>query len=32
VPSDSTARAQEVHRTLMHAMCDLVERQTGLEG
>jgi D-sedoheptulose 7-phosphate isomerase len=26
VPSDSTARAQEVHRTLMHAMCDLVER------
>jgi D-sedoheptulose 7-phosphate isomerase len=25
VPSDSTARAQEVHRTLLHALCDLVE-------
>ena len=26
VASDSTARAQEVHRTLLHALCDLVER------
>ena len=26
VPTPSTARAQEVHRTLLHAMCDLVER------
>ena len=26
VPSDSTARVQEVHRTLLHVMCDIVER------
>jgi phosphoheptose isomerase len=26
VPSGSTARVQEVHRTLLHAICDLVER------
>jgi phosphoheptose isomerase len=26
VPSDSTARVQEVHRTLLHAICALVER------
>jgi len=26
VPADSTARVQEVHRTLLHAMCDLIER------
>jgi phosphoheptose isomerase len=26
VPSDSTARIQEVHRTLLHVICDLVER------
>jgi len=26
VPSDSTARIQEAQRTLLHAMCDLVER------
>jgi D-sedoheptulose 7-phosphate isomerase len=26
VPGDSTARVQEVHRTLLHVMCDLVER------
>ena len=26
VPSESTARVQEVHRTLLHVMCDLVER------
>ena len=25
VPSDSTARIQEVHRTLIHAICELVE-------
>jgi len=28
VPSTSTARAQEVHRTLMHAICELVERES----
>jgi D-sedoheptulose 7-phosphate isomerase len=27
VPSTSTARVQEVHRTLLHAMCELVERE-----
>lgn len=26
VPSDVTARVQEVHRTLLHIMCDLLER------
>jgi D-sedoheptulose 7-phosphate isomerase len=26
VPDPSTARAQEVHRTLIHAICELVER------
>ncbi|MGE4054431.1 MAG: SIS domain-containing protein, partial [Vicinamibacterales bacterium] len=26
VPSESTARVQEVHRTLLHAFCGLVER------
>ena len=26
VPSTSTARIQEVHRTLLHILCDLVER------
>jgi phosphoheptose isomerase len=26
VPSDSTPRIQEVHRTLLHVICDLVER------
>jgi phosphoheptose isomerase len=26
VPSQSTARVQEVHRTLLHVICDLVER------
>jgi D-sedoheptulose 7-phosphate isomerase len=26
VPSSSTARVQEVHRTLLHVICDLVER------
>jgi len=28
VPSGSTARAQEVHRTLLHAICELVERES----
>ena len=26
VPSNATARVQEVHRTLLHVICDLVER------
>jgi len=26
VPSESTPRIQEVHRTLLHVLCDLVER------
>jgi phosphoheptose isomerase len=26
VPSDATARVQEVHRTLLHVICDVVER------
>jgi D-sedoheptulose 7-phosphate isomerase len=26
VPSDMTARVQEVHRTLLHVICDIVER------
>lgn len=26
VPSNTTARVQEVHRTLLHAICDIVER------
>jgi D-sedoheptulose 7-phosphate isomerase len=25
VPSDATPRIQEVHRTLLHVICDLVE-------
>jgi D-sedoheptulose 7-phosphate isomerase len=28
VPDDSTARIQEVHRTLIHAICELVEEKT----
>jgi D-sedoheptulose 7-phosphate isomerase len=27
VPSQATARVQEVHRTLLHVICDLVERE-----
>ena len=27
VPSDSTPRVQEVHMTLLHIICDLVERE-----
>jgi D-sedoheptulose 7-phosphate isomerase len=26
VPSTSTPRVQEVHRTLLHVICELVER------
>ena len=26
VPSDSTARVQEVHRTLLHVICEIVEK------
>jgi phosphoheptose isomerase len=26
VPAESTARAQEVHRTLLHVLCDVVEQ------
>ncbi len=29
VPSASTPRVQEVHRTLLHVLCDLVERTIG---
>jgi D-sedoheptulose 7-phosphate isomerase len=25
VPDESTARVQEVHRTLIHALCELIE-------
>lgn len=28
VASPSTARVQEVHRTLLHAMCELIERES----
>lgn len=27
VPDHNTARVQEVHRTIMHAMCELIERE-----
>jgi D-sedoheptulose 7-phosphate isomerase len=29
VPSPVTARVQEVHRTILHVICDIVERQLG---
>jgi D-sedoheptulose 7-phosphate isomerase len=32
VPHDLTPRVQEVHRTLIHAVCDLVEQQLGSDG
>ena len=32
VPHDLTPRVQEVHRTLIHAVCDLVEQQLGSNG
>lgn len=31
VPSDSTPRVQEVHRTLLHVVCDLVEGDLSAE-
>jgi D-sedoheptulose 7-phosphate isomerase len=30
VPDQSTARVQEVHRTLLHVMCELIENGLGL--
>jgi D-sedoheptulose 7-phosphate isomerase len=30
VPEASTARVQEVHRTIIHAICELIERHPGL--
>ena len=32
VPSDSTPRVQEVHMTLLHIICDLVERELSADG
>ena len=32
VPHDLTPRVQEVHRTLIHAVCDLIERQIESHG
>ena len=32
VPHDLTPRIQEVHRTLIHAVCDVVEQQIGSNG
>jgi D-sedoheptulose 7-phosphate isomerase len=32
VPHELTPRVQEVHRTLIHAVCDIVERQIGGNG
>jgi D-sedoheptulose 7-phosphate isomerase len=32
VPHDLTPRVQEVHRTLIHAVCDLIERQIDSHG
>jgi hypothetical protein len=26
VPSGSTARVQEVHRTILHVLCELIEK------
>ena len=31
VPSTSTARVQEVHRTLLHVICDIVERASSAD-
>ena len=31
VPSASTARVQEVHRTLLHVICDIVERASSAD-
>jgi phosphoheptose isomerase len=32
VPSESTARIQEVHLLVIHCLCDLIDRQLGLAG
>jgi D-sedoheptulose 7-phosphate isomerase len=32
VPHDVTPRVQEVHRTLIHAVCDVIERQIDIHG
>ena len=32
VPSESTPRIQEVHMTLLHIICDLVERELSADG
>ena len=32
VPSDATPRVQEVHMTLLHVICDLVERELSAGG
>jgi D-arabinose 5-phosphate isomerase GutQ len=32
VPSDVTARVQEVHRTLLHVICDIVEKSVADHG
>jgi hypothetical protein len=29
VPDENTARVQEVHRTLLHVICELVELENG---
>ncbi len=31
VPDENTARVQEVHRTLLHVMCELIESGSGLK-
>ena len=31
VPDENTARVQEVHRTIMHAMCEVIERDLSPE-
>jgi D-sedoheptulose 7-phosphate isomerase len=31
VPDENTARVQEVHRTLLHVMCELIENGLGLK-
>ena len=30
IPSDETPRIQELHRTVLHIICDLVEREIAL--
>jgi D-sedoheptulose 7-phosphate isomerase len=31
VPHDTTCRVQEAHMTILHAICDIVERRSGLD-